>query len=73
MIKKRFSVPDMHCTGCTIAVEGAIEDLPGVKSASAYYARQIAEVEYDESQLNETDIVAAVVMAGYSAHSLEAH
>ena len=67
MVKQRFQVPDMHCVGCTIAVEGAIEDLPGVKSANANYAKQIADVEFDESLVSPERIIAAVERAGYSA------
>ena len=65
MIKKRYPIEGMHCVGCTIAVEGAIEDVPGVKSVSANYARQYADVEYDESRVNAEDIAGAVELAGY--------
>jgi len=67
MIKQRFQIQDMHCVGCTMTVEGAIEDLPGVKSASANYAKQIAEVEFDEDQVTQSAIIAAVQEAGYAA------
>ena len=70
MTKQRFQIPDMHCVGCTIAVEGAIEDLPGVKAANANYARQIADVEYDETQITTAAIIAAVQEAGYAAQPL---
>lgn len=67
MIKQRFSIEGMHCTGCVMAVEGAIERLEGVAVANANYARQVADVEYDEVQVNPEDIVAAVRLAGYDA------
>ena len=67
MVKKRFKVEGMHCSGCVIAVEGAVEDLPGVKSAQANYARQIADVEYDENQITPAQIIAQIELAGYSA------
>jgi copper chaperone CopZ len=66
MIKKTFEVRGMECVGCTIAVEGSVEDLPGVKAVRANYARQIAEVEYDEAQVAEADIRMAVERAGYT-------
>jgi copper chaperone CopZ len=65
MIKKRFQVNDMKCVGCTIAVEGALEDVAGVKSASANYAKQFADIEYDESKVSPRDLAAAVALAGY--------
>ena len=67
MTKKRFQVQGMHCVGCAMTVDSALEDLPGVKSASANYARQIVDVEYDEARLTEAQIVAAVEQAGYKA------
>jgi len=65
MIKKRFQVKGMHCVGCTMAVEGAIERLPGVRSAAANYAREYADVEYDEQKVNEAQIAEMVALAGY--------
>lgn len=67
MIKQRFEITGMHCTGCVMAVEGAIEDLAGVKSANANYAKQLADVEYDEKKITVTQIVHAVTEAGYGA------
>lgn len=66
MIKKRYQIEGMHCVGCTIAVEGALEDVPGVKSASANYAKQYADVELDESLVGDEQIADAVALAGYS-------
>jgi copper chaperone CopZ len=67
MIKQRFQVKGMHCVGCTMTIDGALEDLPGVKSATTHYARQFVDVEYDEGKLSQTQIVAAVQAAGYTA------
>jgi len=67
MIKKRFQVFGMHCVNCSLTVEGAIENLPGVISARASYARQYVDVEYEEDRATEESILAAVQEAGYSA------
>ena len=67
MTKKRFHIRVMHCTGCAMSIEGALEDLQGVKSASASYARQVVDVEYDEAKVLEEAIVRAVQEAGYTA------
>lgn len=67
MVRKRFPVEGMHCVGCTIAVEGAVEKVAGVKRAEANYARQYVDVEYDEGRVTEAEIVTAVERAGYSA------
>jgi copper chaperone CopZ len=71
MTKQRFQIQGMHCVGCVMAIDGALEDLPGVKSASASYAKQIADVEYDESQVTVAQIVIAISEVGYGARLVE--
>ncbi|MHB8627606.1 MAG: heavy-metal-associated domain-containing protein [Aggregatilineales bacterium] len=67
MTKKRFQIQGMHCVGCAMTIDGAVEDVRGVKSATTNYARQVAEVEYDEKKVAEAQIVAAIQAAGYKA------
>ena len=67
MTKKKFQVQGMHCVGCAMTVDGAVEDLAGVKSATTNYARQVAEVEYDEKKVTEAQIIASIQNAGYNA------
>ncbi|MCC7446121.1 MAG: heavy-metal-associated domain-containing protein [Anaerolineae bacterium] len=72
MIKQRFQIEGMHCVGCAMTVDGALEDLPGVKSASTNYAKQFADVEYDERKITEAHIVQAIKEAGYTGKPLPA-
>jgi copper chaperone CopZ len=65
MTKQRFQLQGMHCVGCAMTVEGALEDLPGVASAMANYARQFADVEFDEHKVTKMQIVEAIQAAGY--------
>lgn len=67
MKQQRFQIQGMHCVNCAMNVDGTLEDLPGVKSATTHYARQVTEVEYDETRVTEADIIAAVQAAGYRA------
>ncbi len=66
-MKKRFQIRGMHCVGCAMTVDGALEDLPGVKSARTNYARQVAEVEYDERKVTGARLIEAIRAAGYQA------
>jgi copper chaperone CopZ len=70
MTKKRFQITGMHCVGCAMTIDGAVEDLPGVESATTNYAQQIVEVKYDESKVTETQIMDAIRAAGYTANVL---
>ena len=67
MFKTKFQIQGMHCVSCAMSVDNAIEDLPGVKSATMQYARQVSEVEYDEQQVTEAQIIEAIRAAGYQA------
>ena len=67
MIKKRFQIQGMHCASCAMLIDGVLEDLPGVKSASASYARQLVDIEYDETKVSVETILSAVSDAGYAA------
>ncbi len=70
MKQQRLQIQGMHCVGCAMTVDGALEDLPGVKSASTSYARQTAEVEYDEQKVTEAQLIAAIEQAGYKAKAI---
>lgn len=69
MKKERFRVRGMHCVGCVMTVEGALEDVLGVKAANANYAHQWVDVEYDEREVTDEQLVAAITAAGYEAIS----
>ena len=53
--------------GAGIQVLEAEDDLPGIKQVSASYQKGQMLVEYDETQVSEAQIVAAVKARGYQA------
>jgi copper chaperone CopZ len=65
-MKQIFRIPDMECPSCAMRLEGLEDDLPGVKRVRASVARQQMEIEYDETRLSPTDIVAAIQRLGYT-------
>lgn len=65
MTRQKFRIQGMHCVGCAMVVDEAVENLAGVKSASTNYARQIADIEFDEKKITEPQIIAAIETAGY--------
>ena len=67
MVKKIFRVDDMHCPNCVMRVEGIEDDLPGIEQVSASYQKGQMLVEYDETQVSEAQIIAAVKARGYQA------
>ncbi len=66
MVKQIFRVTDMHCSSCVMRLEGLEDDLAGVKRVRASYVKQQMEVEYDETRIAATEIVAAIRRLGYT-------
>ncbi|MEW6328803.1 MAG: heavy metal translocating P-type ATPase [Candidatus Micrarchaeota archaeon] len=63
--KETISIQGMHCATCAVDIEGALKNLPGVKSANVNYATERASVEYDESLVSHHDIDKVVRDTGY--------
>ncbi|MBL8102792.1 MAG: heavy-metal-associated domain-containing protein [Anaerolineales bacterium] len=67
MIKKTFKVSDMTCSNCAMKLESLEDTLEGVKEINASYHRLEMVIEYDETKLNEEQIIMAVKKKGYTA------
>jgi copper ion binding protein len=67
MLKKTFSVPDMHCSNCSMKLESIEDELAGIKEINASYHKQQMVVEFDEARVTEEQIIAAVKRKGYQA------
>jgi len=67
MIKKSFKIPDMACSNCAMTLESLEDTLDGVREINVSYHKLEMVVEYDESKLDEQDIIAAVKQKGYTA------
>ncbi len=67
MIKKTYSIPDMHCSNCSMKLESIEDELAGIREINASYHKQQMTVEFDESRVNEAQILAAVKKKGYTA------
>ena len=66
MTEKTFNVEGMSCGHCKAAVEGGLNELPGVERADADVAKGTVEVSYDEGTLSLEDLKAAIEEAGYN-------
>jgi copper chaperone len=66
MTEKTFNVPDMSCGHCKAAVEGELNKLSGVETASADIEKGTVEVAYDESRVGNEQLVEAIEEAGYT-------
>jgi len=64
-----FDVAGMHCASCTARVEGALQQVPGIRAAHANLATNQVSVRYDPSDVDRSAILTAIERAGYTAHS----
>jgi copper chaperone CopZ len=70
MIKKTYSIPDMHCVNCKMKLEGIEDSLAGVKRINASYQKQRLEIEFDETLVSEEQIQQAIRKLGYSVQTI---
>ena len=71
MKKEKYIVTGMTCSACSSRVEKAVSKLEGIGKASVNLLTNSMQVEYDETKLNEANIVQAVVDAGYGATAVK--
>ena len=67
MKKQTFSVPDMHCSNCSMKLESLEDELPGIREINASYHKQQMIVEFDDSKVSAEQIIAAAKKKGYTA------
>ena len=67
MMTEQFAVTGMTCAACSAHVEKAVSRLSGVQSAPVNLMLGSMTVTYDEKAVTESDIIAAVMAAGYGA------
>ena len=65
MTENTFRVEGMSCAHCKAAVEGELNELPGVHASNADPERGTVRVAYDEDRVGTEDIRGAVREAGY--------
>lgn len=64
---QNFNVTGMSCAACSAHVEKAVGALPGVRLVQVNLLAGTMKVEYDESALDDSSIIKAVVDGGYGA------
>jgi Cu+-exporting ATPase len=62
-----LDIQGMTCAACSARVEKALSRLSGVQQASVNLATEKARVSFDPTQIQSSDLTAAVEAAGYKA------
>lgn len=66
-MKEKFSVSGMTCSACSAGIERTLNKKAGVVKAEVYLMSESMTVEYDEEQISQGEIIAAVCALGYDA------
>lgn len=61
-----FKISGMHCVSCSMNIDGELEDMEGVRSATTSYAKATSVVEFDPEKTSVEAIVATVARLGYT-------
>ena len=61
------------CGGCKTRIEAAVNELPGIKTATVDLTNGSLTVAYKDKKVSADDIKNAVSMAGYSANEVAAN
>jgi copper chaperone len=65
MTQITLSVPDISCGHCKSSIEGALEPLDGVETASVSIDDRNVAISYDESAVDVDAFIAAIDEQGY--------
>lgn len=63
----KLKIEGMHCTSCSLNIDGALEELDGIFKSSTSYAKSETKVDYDPAKINQAKIIEAIKSTGYSA------
>lgn len=70
IVKKKLQINGMHCSSCAMNIDFALEDVSGIKFAKTSYAKQEAEVEFDEEKTSVKEIISHIKKVGYDSKPL---
>ena len=65
MTTETINVPEIHCDHCKTSIEGALNPVEGVSSATVEVPARAVTVTYDETVVTRDGIVAAIEDQGY--------
>lgn len=68
--KVTLQINGMHCVGCGMNIDGALEDLEGVISAETNFAQAKTHVQFDASKVTIATIKSAIESIGYESEEL---
>jgi copper chaperone CopZ len=60
-----LKIDGMHCTSCSLSIDGELEDLDGVISATTSYAKSETKINYDPKKVTTDKIKKTIESLDY--------
>ncbi|MDA1079813.1 MAG: heavy-metal-associated domain-containing protein [bacterium] len=65
-----FKIDGMHCTSCSMNIDGELEDTEGVISANTSYKSGTTKVVFDEGVISKDEIQGIIEALQYTVKEL---
>jgi copper chaperone CopZ len=62
-----FPITGMHCASCAMSIDGALEDIAGVQSATTSYPKSTTSVTFNSKLIPSEVLQKAIKNLGYTA------
>lgn len=66
-----FKIKGMHCPSCAMNIDGELEDVAGVTSATTSYAQSRTKVTYDPLKVTQGTLMKVIESLKYSVSEAE--
>lgn len=70
-VKIIFKIDGMHCTSCSLNIDGELEDADGVFSAKTSYAKAKTEISYDPKKISPQKLKEVIESLNYSVTEIK--
>lgn len=67
VITYTFRVDGMHCASCSLLIDDALEDLPGVATSTTSYKERLTTVHVSPAGATASEVAQAIAALGYRA------
>jgi len=61
-----FNIQGLHCTNCSLNIDGALEETEGVVSASTSYRTSETTVVFDPKRVSDSEVSTVISGLGYT-------
>lgn len=68
----KFQISGMHCSSCSLNIDGELEEQAGVLSSSTSYAKSITTVKFNKKKIDVEQLMQTIRNLGYEVVQIPA-